>query len=106
MKPDLLKIIDYYGVNKQQRQLAEEVFELQEAITQYEEDKLLKRTGSLDARCSIMNGKTYIAEEIADVLVMLYQFMFYYDIDYEDIIGIEHYKVNRQLEIIKNEVKR
>ena len=36
MKNDLLKIISHYGVNAQQRQLAEEVFELQEAITQYE----------------------------------------------------------------------
>ena len=33
MNKDLLKIILHYGVNAQQRQLAEEVFELQEAIT-------------------------------------------------------------------------
>lgn len=36
MKNDLLKIILHYGVNAQQRQLAEEVFELQEAITTHE----------------------------------------------------------------------
>ena len=36
MKKDLLKTISHYGVNAQQRQLAEEVFELQEAITTHE----------------------------------------------------------------------
>lgn len=33
---EILKIINYYGVNAQQRQFAEEVFELQEAITKRE----------------------------------------------------------------------
>lgn len=32
MKEKLLKIINHYGVNNQQRKLAEEHFELQEAI--------------------------------------------------------------------------
>lgn len=36
MQGDLLKIIKHYGVNAQQRKLAEEVFELQEAITTHE----------------------------------------------------------------------
>ena len=36
MDEQLLKIINHYGINNQQRKLEEEIFELQEAITIYE----------------------------------------------------------------------
>ena len=45
----------------------------------------------------------HIAEEIADVLNMVEQFMYYYDIDIQDVIEIKHQKINRQLERIENE---
>ena len=93
MKEDLLKIIKHYGVNAQQRQLAEEVFELQEAITQYEDPRIPK----------IYRNTVHIAEEIADVMVMLNQFKAYYDIPNETILVFMRGKVNRQLERIKNE---
>lgn len=92
MKEDLLKIIQHYGVNAQQRQFAEEVFELQEAITQYEEPRRY---------CST----EHIAEKIADVMIMLNQFKAYYEIPNETILVFMRGKVNRQLERIKNEVK-
>lgn len=94
MSEDLLKIINHYGVNAQQRQLAEEVFELQEAITQYEDPRIPK----------IYRNTVHIAEEIADVMVMLYQFKNYYDIHYDTIYEFMQNKVKRQLERIKNEV--
>ena len=96
MKDNLLKIINYYGVNAQQRQLAEEVFELQEAIT------------TLQCRKYDIDGDEVdnIAEEIADVLNIIEQFMYYYDIDFDkEILEIKHQKVARQLERIENEVK-
>lgn len=93
MKEDLLKIISHYGVNAQQRQLAEEVFELQEAITQYEDPRIPK----------IYRNTVHIAEEIADVMVMLHQFKNYYDIHYDTIYEFMQNKVKRQLERIKNE---
>lgn len=96
MKEDLLKIIKHYGVNAQQRQLAEEVFELQEAITAYENDYEGLNMG---------NDTNHIAEEIADVAVLLNQFIDYYDLDSEKIQEIANYKIRRQLERIKNEVK-
>lgn len=95
MKEDLLKIIKHYGVNAQQRQLAEEVFELQEAITAYENDYEGLYT----------YGTEHIAEEIADVMVLLLQFSEYYDLDIYDISKIMDNKIKRQLERIKNEVK-
>ena len=96
MKEELLKIIKHYGINNQQRKLEEEVFELQEAITAYENDYEGLNMG---------NDTNHIAEEIADVAVLLNQFIDYYDLDSEIIQGIANYKIRRQLERIKNEVK-
>lgn len=45
----------------------------------------------------------HIEEEIADVLNMVEQFMYYYDIDIRDVIEIKHHKINRQLERINKE---
>ena len=102
MKEDLLKIISHYGVNAQQRQLAEEVFELQEAIITHE----LKNSVSYEIPLTeIVETKEHIAEEIADVMVLLNQFKAYYRIPNETVLVFMRGKVNRQLERIKNEVK-
>ena len=100
MKTDLLKIIMHYGVNAQQRQLAEEVFELQEAITTHE----LKNGVSYEIPLTeIVETKEHIAEEIADVAVMLKQFQYHYEIENEFILALIKGKVDRQLARIKNE---
>ena len=93
MKEDLLKIIMHYGVNAQQKQLAEEVFELQEAIT------------TLDCRRYDIEGDEIdnITEEIADVLVLLNQFKAYYNIPDTTLLVFMQSKIDRQLERIKNE---
>lgn len=102
MKEDLTKIILHYGINAQQRQLAEEVFELQEAITTHE----LKNSVSYEIPITeIVETREHIAEEIADVMIMLNQFKAYYEIPNETILVFMRGKVNRQLERIKNEVK-
>lgn len=101
MKEDLLKIIEHYGVNAQQRQFAEEVFELQEAITQHE----LKESVSYEIPLTeLTDTREHIAEEIADVMIMLGQFVYYYGINERNINKIADYKIKRQLERIKNEV--
>ena len=98
LKEDLLKIINHYGVNAQQRQLAEEVFELQEAILTRElhwhYDTEIQDIRPLD---------NHIAEEIADVMIMLNQFKSYYGIPNETILVFMRGKVDRQLERIRNE---
>jgi len=96
MKEKLLKIVNHYGMNNQQRKLAEEVFELQEAITSHITEENLQRMHGFPI------STENIAEEIADVMVLLNQFAFYYDIKLEDINNMMSYKVNRQLERIKN----
>ena len=92
MKSDLLKIINYYGVRHQLKKFAEEVYELQEAILESE---------------TFYNDSTgHIAEEIADVMVMLGQFQNYYDIDDNTVRRIMIEKVDRQIERIINENNR
>ena len=92
MKEQLKEIIEHYGVLKQLKYFQSEVFELNEAIInaeylpfQYEKDIY------------------HIADEIADVIVMLAQFKEYYGITDEQIDDVFDYKVARQLERIKSE---
>lgn len=98
MKEDLLKIINHYGVNHQQRKLNEEVFELQEAIINAENNRLI----GISRKPSEL-AIEHIAEEIGDVLVMVYQFVEYYNVDQVELCKTMDYKINRQLERIKGE---
>lgn len=96
MKEDLLKIIKHYGVNAQQRKLAEEVFELQEAIT--ERECLYNNDCSIG---QLENAIRHITEEIADILNLLDEFICYYGIKIEDIANIRYQKIERQLKRIE-----
>lgn len=92
MKDKLLKIIKHYGINKQLKYIHSEYFELDEAIIVREE------SGN-----NPDYYKNHIAEEISDVMVMLKQFQYYYEIEDEEIKKIMEYKIDRTLERIKNE---
>lgn len=102
METKLKEIIDHYGVASQQKKLAEEVFELQEAIREYQD---------FDEANSVYEGDLYIMpkfrdniiEEIADVFVILGQFIEHYKIDTKEINDIMNFKINRQLERINKE---
>ena len=98
MKENLKKIIEHYGVNNQQRKLMEEIFELQEAITQKEYPAIAKgyKNEQLDKL-----EKEHIEEEFADVMVILEQFKIYYNLDNDKIVDIMYKKIDRQLERIK-----
>ena len=100
MKENLLQIINHYGIKSQQRKLQEEVFELQEAIINHELKKSVEYEIPLT---EIIGTREHITEEIADVLVMLKQFQYYYGIEDKDIKKIMKFKIHRQLERIKNE---
>lgn len=84
---EILKIINHFGVNNQQRKLQEEVFELQEAITKFEN--------------GIGNIKE-VEEEIVDVILIIHQFMELYEIDGLEMIALEKNKVKRTLERIES----
>ena len=99
MKEDILKIINHYKVLPQLKYFQSEVFELNEAIITFENGDCWSNSG-------IELNKEHIAEEIADVMVMLEQFRLYYDIPTVDIRKVMEYKVKRQIERIENESNR
>ena len=96
MKDKLLKIIQHYGIDKQLKYIHSEYFELDEAIIEYE--KASEWTPSMDEI-----WKKHIAEEIADVMVMLKQFQYYYGITDKQIEEVMSYKIDRQLDRISEE---
>ena len=73
---DVKKFIDFYGSENQEKKAIEELNELIEAIK--EKDKI------------------HIAEEIADVEIMLKQLKIIYDIQQGVIEEIKLYKIDRQ----------
>ena len=91
MEEKLLKIISFYGVRPQLKHFQSEVFELNEAILDFDSGK------------NYAYGIEHITEEIADVMVMLEQFKLYYNISSEEITEIFWSKVDRQLKRIEEE---
>lgn len=93
-----LGIILHYGPVKQQRKLAEEQFELQQAITEVE----LRDQNHLREISEYQQD--ILIDEIADNLVMLAQYIQYYDLPIEKIDERMDYKLDRQEERIANEI--
>ena len=98
MKEKLLRIINHYEVNNQLKKLNEEVFELIEAIRDYEEDYIRV---DCDENMVLSVFEENIEEEFADVMVLLSQIKHYYNLDSKRLKKIMDYKINRQLERIK-----
>lgn len=94
----LLKIINHYGINKQLKYIHSEYFELDEAIINAENNRYI---GIIRKPCD--SCVEHITEEIADVMVMLKQFQYYYDISNEQIEKIMQEKIKRQLMRIDKE---
>lgn len=85
MNEFLLQNINHYGVREEIKKLSEEIFELQEAILDYEwedtyEDK----------------WREHIIEEIADSHIILKQILLYYKITDEELSDMMLRKMNRQ----------
>lgn len=99
MKENLLKIINHYGLMEQLKYIHSEYFELDEAILNYEnyEDLVDIEEGTKNSL------KIDIIGEIADIMVMLKQVQYYYDISDEDVEAVMNYKIGRQLDRIKGE---
>lgn len=97
MREELLKIINHYGIDNQQRKLEEEVFELQQAINTYE---LQKNKIPLSELIAI---KEHLEEEVGDVLNVLEQFVYKYELDRQRIVINRITKIDRTLGEIKKE---
>lgn len=100
MNKDIIEIIRYFGVNPQQKKMNEEMYELEEAITQYEmvkDNKVMYSDSYLD-KCY-----HHVAEEIADVFLMVKQFQKYYEIPENEIETIMQGKISRTFKRIDKE---
>lgn len=100
MKNDLLKIINEYGLMKQLKYFQTEVFELNQAIIEYHYDE------NKSYKIIETYLKKHIIEEIADVLVMLGQFKEYFEITDEQVKEVMEFKIQRQLERIREEKEK
>ncbi len=103
MKTKLLNIINHYGVLPQLKYFQSEVYELTEAIIEYEQEQSLKDMLGIKMVDSDISKKEHIKEELADVLVMFEQFRLHYNISLEDIYKIGITKINRQTDRVKKE---
>ena len=88
-------IVKHYGIRHQLKKFNEEVFELNEAVIEYEESKYILQRLHLDTT-------KHIIEEIADVMVLLMQIQIYYKIDTCAIKKIVEDKIRRQLWRMEN----
>lgn len=93
MNEKLATIINNYGIRNQLKHFNSEVFELNEAIIDAEHYKNLSINDKMNSYCI-----EHIAEEMADVMVMLGQFKIFYGISDEDITKIMGQKIDRTLE--------
>lgn len=103
MKDKLLQIINHYGLDKQLKYIHSEYFELDEAIWNYQNSGW--DFDYEDAEQLEREYKHHIAEELADIQVMLKQFQYYFDIEDEEIEETMKYKIDRQLDRIEKENK-
>ena len=100
MKKELLEIINHYGLMKQLKYIHSEYFELDEAIIQREYPAIARDHKPYEL---IEFEKAHIIEEIADIMVMLKQFQYYYGIEDSEIEKIMLEKIDRQLKRIDEE---
>lgn len=103
MEEKLLKIINHYGIDKQLKYIHSEYFELDEAILNYEHEETLYIGEGYGLDYQLEKSKNHIAEELADIQVMLEQFRLYYDIPSMQITEIMQQKIERQLKRIEEE---
>ena len=97
MKEDLLKIIEHFGIRNQLKKFNEECYELEEAILDYQTE-----IAYFDEDAMTLSIKRHIAEEIADVMLLLEQFKTYYGITSEEITKLFWNKVDRTLQRIES----
>ena len=90
MKEKEKEIIEYYGVMPQLKHLQGEMFELIEAVINYEKEMT-------------KDNISHIIEELADVQVMIDQLKTYYKVNDVDLNKEMEYKVNRQISRIAGE---
>ena len=92
-------IAERYGYDSQTTKAVEELSELIHAIARHK----MRFSGSLRSKCADCEEKDAVAEEIADVIITLYQVEYLLGIDSERISEIAKQKIKRQMERMDKE---
>lgn len=100
----LKSIIEYYGYRNQLKKFNEESFEVIEAVMDLEE-QILVCCGCGCGEEHTKHEKRHLEEEIADALVLLNQFVYYYDLNENNIMDTVYKKVDRELGRIANKTE-
>jgi NTP pyrophosphatase (non-canonical NTP hydrolase) len=104
-------ICQHYGIRKQLKKLSEEVFELQEAVIDADQEWHISTDDPMVNISKpfiqhIAKNQGNIAEELADVMVLWEQIRLHYGIPSQTIAAITTEKINRQLKRIEDEKGR
>ena len=94
---EMIKIADHYGIDIQTIKTVEELAELQQALCKL---NIAIELGEED-REILVQLKKNLTEEIADVMIMLDQICYLYNIKYEVLFNFHKAKVDRQLKRIE-----
>jgi NTP pyrophosphatase (non-canonical NTP hydrolase) len=101
IKHDRIKVIaDKYGINLQTTKALEELAELQQAICKL--NLSIAQNKGFEKEIQL---KGNVKEEIADVVIMINQLLYLFDIDEGHIASLIDFKLKRQIERIENEKK-
>lgn len=92
-KSNLLKIISKYKPRHQLKKLAEEVFEFQESVIDYDNSK----------DSDLVQKHYHLTEEYADIMVLLMQFKLFYGIKDDEVNDFIDQKVERQIHRMEKE---
>lgn len=103
MKP-YLDIINHFGIRNQMKKTNEEIYELLEAISDFENLVSENETSiePLYTKSELEVFRNHIIEEMGDVLILLTQFIGKYEIAKEELDVIMDYKLERTLNRIES----
>ena len=98
-KETLESIADWYGYDSQTTKAVEELSELIHAIARHK----MRFCGSFESKRAKCEEKDAVAEELADVIITLYQVEYLLGIDSDRVLEIAEEKIKRQMERMKKE---
>lgn len=83
---DIIAIAEHFGIKHQQNKCQEELNELIEAITDMTFGEIT------------FEKRDHLIEEISEVLVMIKQLMYFYEVSEKDVTEIQEEKIQRTLQ--------
>lgn len=97
-------IINYFGVDHQRRKFAEENLELQEAIIEYQNAcRAVDGMPASYAEQYLEGYRTHLIEELADNIVLIGEFIRYFNIPMNRIEEVGKFKIKRTNNKIREE---